>query len=67
MKKGVVKFFNRKSKFGFIRDSETGTEYYVHAKDINGQVDEGVAVTFEVKEEKRGPAAFNVNPEKSEG
>jgi len=64
MKKGIVKFFNRKSKFGFIRDSETGTEYYVAGKDINGQVDEGDHVTFELKEEKRGPAAVNVNPEK---
>ncbi len=67
MKKGVVKFYNRKSKFGFIRDSETGTEYYVHGKDIAGQVEEGDVVTFELKEEKRGPAACNVNPEKTEG
>jgi CspA family cold shock protein len=67
MKKGVVKFYNRKSKFGFIRDSETGTEYYVHGKDVNGQIDEGDHVTFELKEEKRGPAAVNVNPEKNEG
>lgn len=66
MKKGVVKFFNRKSKFGFIRDSETGKEYYVHGKNINGQVDEGDAVTFELKEEQRGPAAINVNPDKTD-
>ena len=60
MKKGVVKFFNRKSKFGFIRDLETGQEYYVHGKDISAPVDEGDQVTFELKEEKRGPAACNV-------
>lgn len=63
MKKGVVKFYNRKSRFGFIRDLETGQEFYVHAKDIKGQVDEGDLVTFELKEEKRGPAAINVVPE----
>ena len=60
MKKGVVKFFNRKSKFGFIRDLESGSEYYVHIKDVTGPIDEGVPVTFELREEKRGPAAVNV-------
>lgn len=64
MRKGIVKFFNRKNRFGFIRDTETGTEYYVHAKDITGTVDEGVKVTFDLREEKRGPAACNVVPEK---
>lgn len=63
MKKGVVKFYNRKSRFGFIRDAETGTEYYVHGKDVQGQIDEGDQVTFDLKEEKRGPAAINVVPE----
>ena len=63
MKKGVVKFFNRKSKFGFIRDSETGKEHYVHAKDVVGQINEGDTVTFELKEEARGPAAVNVKTE----
>lgn len=63
MKKGVVKFFNRKSKFGFIRDNESGKEYYVHGKDVQGQIDEGDLVSFELKEEARGPAAVNVVPE----
>lgn len=60
MNKGVVKFFNRKSKFGFIRDSESGSEYYVHMKNVNGPIDEGDEVTFELKNESRGPAAVNV-------
>lgn len=60
MKKGVVKFFNRKSKFGFIRENESGKEFYVHIKDVNGAINEGDNVTFELKEEKRGPAAVNV-------
>jgi cold shock protein len=67
MKKGVVKFFNRKSKFGFIRDLDSGQEYYVHGKDISGSVDEGDRVTFELREEKRGPAACNVVPENGTG
>jgi CspA family cold shock protein len=60
MKKGVVKFFNRKSKFGFIRENESGQEFYVHIKDVIGPINEGDHVTFELKEEKRGPAAVNV-------
>lgn len=60
MNKGTVKFFNRKSKFGFIRDSESGSEYYVHAKDVNGPIDEGDEVTFVLKNETRGPAAIQV-------
>jgi len=60
MKKGIVKFFNRKSKFGFIREHESGTEFYVHIKDVNGSINEGDQVSFEIKEEKRGPSAVNV-------
>ncbi len=60
MRKGIVKFFNRKSKFGFIRDMESNQEYYVHIKDVAGSIDEGDHVTFDLREEKRGPAAHNV-------
>jgi CspA family cold shock protein len=61
MKRGTVKFFNRKSKFGFIKDDETGKEYYVHIKDTMTPIDEGDHVEFELKEMARGPAAINVN------
>lgn len=59
-RKGVVKFFNKKNKFGFIRDAETGAELYVHIKDVRGEIKDGDAVTFSVKQEKRGDAAFDV-------
>lgn len=67
MKKGIVKFFNRKSKFGFIKDSQSGSEYYVHIKDITGAIEEGAAVTFELKEEARGSAAIHVIVQSSTG
>ncbi|MCE2773245.1 MAG: cold shock domain-containing protein [Bacteroidetes bacterium] len=60
MKRGTVKFFNRKSKFGFIKDDETGQEYYVHIKDTKTPIDEGDRVEFELKDLVRGPAAINV-------
>lgn len=61
MKTGVVKFFNNKSRFGFIIDDETKSEFYVHGKDVNGTIAEGDKVSFDLKEEKRGPACVQVS------
>jgi len=58
--RGRVKFFNHKSKFGFIREDETAKEYYVHQNHVEGQIEENDQVTFELKEEKRGPTCINV-------
>ena len=58
--RGTVKFFNHKSKFGFIRDDESGIEYYVHQSQVDGQIEENDTVTFELKEEKRGPTCVEV-------
>jgi len=60
MFKGTVKFFNQKNKFGFIRDDESGKEYYVHVKDIEGTIAENDKVSFELQEAKRGPQAIKV-------
>lgn len=63
MKKGKVKFFNAAKKFGFITCPEDGKDYYVHAKDLSGAVQEGDEVSFELQEMKRGPQAVNVKKE----
>lgn len=60
MLKGTVKFFNVKNKFGFIREEETGKEYYVHIKDVEGSIAENDKVSFELEEAKRGPQAVRV-------
>jgi len=62
MYSGIIKFFNQKSKFGFIKCNEDEKEYYVHAKDIDGGIilNADDKVTFELKEAKRGPEAVNV-------
>ncbi len=54
MRQGIVKFFNKKSKFGFIIDDETKQEYYVHAKETDGTLEEGIRVSFELKLAKKG-------------
>ena len=61
MKKGTVKFFNESKGYGFITDTETNEEYFVH---ISGLIDEnlqeGDEVEFELKEGRKGLNAVNV-------
>jgi CspA family cold shock protein len=61
MKKGVVKFFNPKAKFGFIITPESKEEYYVHMKDVDFPIQTGDEVTFELKESPRGLQAVKVS------
>lgn len=60
MQTGKVKFFNKKNKFGFVIDDASGKEYYVHIKDVEGQIEQGDTVSFELKEAARGPQCVNV-------
>lgn len=60
MRQGIVKFFNKKSKFGFIIDDETKQEYYVHAKETDGTLEEGSRVSFELKLAKKGYECIKV-------
>ncbi len=60
MQKGTVKFFNNTKGFGFIKDAETGTEYFVHVSGMINEIKEGDDVTYELKEGKKGLNAVNV-------
>jgi cold shock CspA family protein len=57
---GTVTFFNESKGYGFIRDSETKQDYFVHINDVAGEIAEGNAVIFTVGKGQKGPAAFNV-------
>ncbi|HHF52312.1 MAG TPA: cold-shock protein [Candidatus Aminicenantes bacterium] len=57
--KGTVKWFNATKGFGFIQ-KEDGNDLFVHKNDVNGFIDEGDAVEFEVGEGRKGPCAVNV-------
>ena len=63
MANGVVKWFNDKKGFGFI-EQEGGSDVFVHYTAIGGSgfktLAEGDAVTFEVEQSAKGPAAKNV-------
>jgi CspA family cold shock protein len=60
MKNGKVKFFNESKGFGFIVDSESGKEYFVHASGLIDRIRENDEVTFELIEGKKGLNAVNV-------
>lgn len=50
--------------FGFIKPDEGDNDLFFHANSLNGvsfdEVSEGDAVTFDIEEGPKGPAATNV-------
>ena len=60
MNKGTVKFFNVSKGFGFIKDDQSGNEYFVHVSGLKDQIKENDEVTFELAEGKKGVNAVDV-------
>jgi len=60
MKEGTVKFFNETKGFGFVRETASGQEYFVHVSGLIDQIRENDSITFELKEGKKGLNAVNV-------
>ena len=60
MNKGKVKFFNDEKGFGFIKDADSGQEYFVHVTGLVDEIRENDEVTFDVIEGRKGPNAVNV-------
>jgi len=60
MNKGTVKFFNNAKGFGFIKDSESDNEYFVHVTGLIDEVKENDEVTFELTDGRKGLNAVNV-------
>ena len=60
MSTGTVKFFNNSKGFGFIKDSTSEKEYFVHVSGLNDEVRENDEVTFDLQEGKKGLNAVNV-------
>jgi cold shock protein len=60
MNKGTVKFFNDSKGFGFIKDTASEKEYFVHVSGLMDEIREDDEVTFELKEGKKGLNAVNV-------
>ncbi|MBN2598598.1 cold shock domain-containing protein [Labilibaculum sp.] len=60
MPTGTVKFFNESKGFGFIKNSETGEDIFVHVTGLIDKIDQDDSVTFDVVEGKKGINAVNV-------
>jgi cold shock protein len=60
MNKGTVKFYNESKGFGFIKDSNSSKEYFVHSSGLKDNVGENDEVTFDLEEGKKGLNAVNV-------
>ncbi|MFB9864580.1 cold shock domain-containing protein [Rufibacter immobilis] len=60
MNQGKVKFFNDDKGFGFIKDSASNQEYFVHVSALIDEIRENDEVTYELKEGKKGMNAVNV-------
>ena len=64
MSEGTVKWFDGKKGYGFVAETSTSTDYFVHFSEIQNDgyktLEEGQKVTFEIGEGKQGPVAMNV-------
>ena len=60
MKEGKVKFFNETKGFGFIKDSETNEDHFVHVTDLIDKIRQDDSVAFDLKEGRKGWNAVNV-------
>jgi cold shock protein len=61
MKQGEVKFYNQTKEFGFLKDTDEGTEYFFHKTAVEGPLPrDGDKVEFEGETGERGPRATKV-------
>ena len=60
MNTGTVKFFNETKGFGFIKDTESTKEYFVHSSGLKDSIKENDSVTFDLQEGNKGLNAVNV-------
>lgn len=64
MAEGTVKWFNEAKGYGFICDSDTKKDFFVHFSAIQTDgfktLDDGQLVTFDAEDTDRGPQAINV-------
>ena len=59
-RKGKVTFFDESKGYGFIKDSDTQENVFVHVNDMLEEITKGNMVSYELAKGKKGPAAIQV-------
>lgn len=66
MATGTVKFFNEAKGFGYITSDEDGNDFFVHFSEVQSaglkSLQDGQRVSFDVKVDKKGKQASNIQP-----
>ena len=60
METGTVKWFNHKKGFGFIEREDSDIDLFVHHTEVEGNINDGDKVEFEVGATEKGPNAVKV-------
>jgi len=60
LRKGKVTFYNESKGYGFIKDSETQENVFVHESNLTEEILQGSMVSFEVVNGKKGYSAVQV-------
>jgi len=60
METGTVKWFNHKKGFGFIEREDSDKDLSVQHTEVQGNINDGDKVEFEVGETEKGPNAVKV-------
>lgn len=60
MQEGTVKFFNETKGFGFINDTTSGKDIFVHVSGLVNKIQENDKVSYDVEESQKGLNAVNV-------
>lgn len=63
---GTVKWFNTTKGYGFITPDDNEKDAFVHISEVQrsgmGRLTEGQRVSFNVRQEPRGPKAVDLTP-----
>lgn len=60
MQEGTVKFFNETKGYGFINDTNSGKDIFVHLSGLIDKINENDKVSYEIEESPKGLNAIDV-------